>query len=158
MYSTVIKMFSRIITIEEGSIQKARQTVVVLDWGARSNAAVEICCVKVQQHCVHSCCTFPFTIVGVKLYVHRFVFQVFNADFITTKSVQNQQKISGHERQIILNLQRFYKLSVAKPANTQYCIPYDCILCAHTEYSTIGLCSICQNAAKHLMKNQASII
>ena len=26
--------------IEEGSIQKARQTVVVLDWGARSNAAL----------------------------------------------------------------------------------------------------------------------
>ena len=33
--------------IEEGSIQKTRQTVVVLDWGARSNAALGIFGVKV---------------------------------------------------------------------------------------------------------------
>ena len=38
----------------------------------------------------------------------RFFFKVFNADLITAKRVQNQQKISGHERQIplLLNLQK----------------------------------------------------
>ena len=81
MYSTVIKMFSRIITIEEGSIQKARQTVVVLDWGARSNAALGIFGVKVKQ-CVQ------YRAVVLSLYfcwadvLCRFVFKVFNTNEI----------------------------------------------------------------------------
>ena len=50
-------------TIEEGFIQKARQTVVVSVWEARSYAALRIFGLSVR-YCVHSCCTFPFTFVG----------------------------------------------------------------------------------------------
>ena len=49
--------------IEEGFIQKTRQTVVVSVWGARSYAALGIFGLNVQYG-VHSCCTFPFAFVG----------------------------------------------------------------------------------------------
>ena len=68
-------------TIEEGSIQKARQTVVVLDWGARSNAALGFFGVKVKQ-CVQ------YRAVVLSLYfcwadvLCRFVFKVFNTNEI----------------------------------------------------------------------------
>ena len=45
--------------IEEGFIQKARQTLVISVWGARSYAALRICGLNVR-YCVHSCCTLPF--------------------------------------------------------------------------------------------------
>ena len=48
--------------IEEGLIQKARQTVVVSVWGARSYAAMGIFVLNVQ-YCVHGHCNFPFTFV-----------------------------------------------------------------------------------------------
>ena len=49
--------------IEEGFIQKARQTVVVSVWGARLYATLGIFGLSVR-YCVHSCCTFPFTFLG----------------------------------------------------------------------------------------------
>ena len=49
--------------IEEGFIQKTRQTVVVSVWGARSCAALGNFGLNVQ-YCVQSCCTLPFTFVG----------------------------------------------------------------------------------------------
>ena len=54
---------SHIILIEEGFLQKARQTVVVSVWGARSYAALIMCGLNVR-YCVYGCCTFPFTYVG----------------------------------------------------------------------------------------------
>ena len=57
------KLRGRPRTIEEGFIQKTRQTVVVSVWGARSYAALGIFGLNVR-YCVHSCCTFPFTFVG----------------------------------------------------------------------------------------------
>ena len=55
--------------IEEGSIQKTRQTVVVLDWGARSNAALGIFGVKVYSIVYIAVVQFSFTFVGVMFYV-----------------------------------------------------------------------------------------
>ena len=52
-----------LISIEEGFMQKARQTVVVSVWGARSNATLGIVGLNVQ-YCVHSVAHFPFTFVG----------------------------------------------------------------------------------------------
>ena len=95
MYSTVIKMFSRIITIEEGSIQKARQTVVVLDWGARSNAALGNFGLKMKHRVLYiAVVQFLFTFVGVAFYVCRFVFQVFNMDLMTTLEVSRNSRKS----------------------------------------------------------------
>ena len=133
--------------IEEGSIQKTRQTVVVLDWGARSNAALGIFGVKVQ-HCVHSCCTvFLYFCWGDVLC--RFVFQIFNTYLITTRSVQKQQKISDYTLQILLNVHKCVPTYItaflisclfAKPANTQYTPTDSTVLCTHT-HSTVG-CNI----------------
>ena len=68
IWPSTIDMFtlrcsSMAASIEEVWRQKARQNVGVLDWGARSNATLEIFGVIVY-HCVHSCCTFSFTLVG----------------------------------------------------------------------------------------------
>ena len=41
------------ISIEEGFIQKARQTVIVSVWGGRLYAALRICCLN-MWYCVHS--------------------------------------------------------------------------------------------------------
>ena len=60
---SAIVSFVKGCIIEEGFIQKTRQTVVVSVWGARSYAALGIFGLSVQ-YCVHSCCTFPFTFVG----------------------------------------------------------------------------------------------
>ena len=56
-------VYCTLLTIEEGFIQKTRQTVVVSVWGARSCAALGNFGLNVQ-YCVQSCCTLPFTFVG----------------------------------------------------------------------------------------------
>ena len=63
-------------TIEEGFIQKARQTVVVSVWGARLYAALGIFGLNVG-YCVHSFVLFPLLFLGGGGDVLcRFVFQV----------------------------------------------------------------------------------
>ena len=71
--STTFSSYDVVIE-EEGFIQKARQTVVISVWGARSYAELRICGLNVR-YCVHHCCTFPFTFVGGGEVLCRFVFQ-----------------------------------------------------------------------------------
>ena len=62
---SMLSYFARLCSIiEEGFIQKARQTVIVSVWGTRSYAAMGIFFGLNAWNCVHSCCTFPFTFVG----------------------------------------------------------------------------------------------
>ena len=57
-----IAITQSVVIIEEGSIQKTRQTVVVLDWGARSNAALGIFGVKVYSIVYIAVVQFSFTV------------------------------------------------------------------------------------------------
>ena len=70
MILAVLWSRSNLDRIEEGLIQKTRQSVVISVWGARSYAAMGIFVLNVQ-YCVHSHCTFPFNFVreGGMLYV-----------------------------------------------------------------------------------------
>ena len=64
--------------IEEVFKQKARQTVVVSVWGARSNAALGMFGLHVR-YCVDCCCTFSLCFFlggGGSDFLCRFVFQV----------------------------------------------------------------------------------
>ena len=67
LYTKIVRSGNTILgnfqAIEEGLIQKTRQTVVISVWGARSYAAMGIFVLNVQ-YCVHRRCTFPFTFVG----------------------------------------------------------------------------------------------
>ena len=60
------------VSIEEGFMQKARQTVVVSVWGARSNATLGIVGLNVQ-YCVHNVVHFPFTFVGEGMFYVDFI-------------------------------------------------------------------------------------
>ena len=63
--------------IEEVFTQKARQTVVVSVWGARSNAALGMFGLHVR-YCVDCCCTFSLCFFFGRGgdFLCRFVFQV----------------------------------------------------------------------------------
>ena len=101
--------------IEEGWRQKLRQNVVVLEWGARSNAALGILvwlCSIVYIAVVH----FPFTFVGGRFYVLQQTVLCTHL-YIQYSRVEWFWKIKSYKFYVVPNCCRTPILNVAVQAN-----------------------------------------
>ena len=102
-------------TIEKGWRQKLRQNVVVLEWGARSNAALGILvwlCSIVYIAVVH----FPFTFVGGRFYVLQQTVLCTHL-YIQYSRVEWFWKIKSYKFYVVPNCCRTPILNVAVQAN-----------------------------------------